>query len=103
MFPTALVFEHLLLALRPACVLLLAVLAPVAARAQLASNVGVSFALVGALADEETGAVKRPAADADRAFAGRDDNGVPRYARRFFSAEDRRVLREGNLTHTATS
>jgi hypothetical protein len=49
MFPTALVFEHLLLALRPACVLLLAVLAPVAARAQLASNVGVSFALVGAL------------------------------------------------------
>lgn len=93
MFPMSLVLKSLLPALRPALVLLLAVLIPVAARAQLASNVGVSFALIDALSSEETGAVDR-FEDADRAFAGRDEHGVPRYARRYFSVDDRRVLRE---------
>jgi hypothetical protein len=60
----------------------------------MAANVGVSFAIVGAMAGEDVGLANRTTTNARHEFAGRDEHGVPRYARRFFSAEERQALRE---------
>lgn len=97
MFPVSLVFKSVLLVARRragAAAVLLAVLTPGVARSQIAANVGVSFALASAVGGEEIGMATRRIATARHEFAGRDEHGVPHYARRFFSAEERRVLRE---------
>ncbi|MGH7498393.1 MAG: hypothetical protein ACREL3_06030 [Gemmatimonadales bacterium] len=85
--------KYVLLGLRARrLAILLAVLTPAAAQSQMVTDVRVAFAV----AAEEVGYLASPAVlDAPASYAGRDQDGVPHYARRWlFSAEERRLLRE---------
>ena len=84
MLPTSLTVS------RAVVTLVLASLAPAAARGQMAADLGVAFTVGG----EEVGYVGRATTESRLAYAGRDEDGVPRYVRRAFSAEERRLLRE---------
>ena len=63
-------------------------LVPGVASAQMGRTIAITFAAP----VDETGSAA-PAADDTRSYAGRDEAGVPRYVRRAFSAEERRILR----------
>lgn len=106
MYPMSLLVKSLLLTVRtgtprpsqePRCLrryragglaLILAAVSPAAAHSQMAADLGVAFTVAG----EETGYVTRVATDARRGYAGRDENGVPRYVRRSFSPQERQIL-----------
>ncbi len=107
MYPTSLILESVLLASRheparaprparrprkPSAVrlamVLFAILTPVPLLAQMSPDLGVAFTLAG----EEVGYTAGTAAESRHSYAGRDEDGVPRYVRRSFTSEERELL-----------